>query len=153
MNWRAAMLSVLCGIAWHVLVMLLLTEGEAVLLSPLLPAGGLAGLVAGGYTVWSRRRNGGRERVLHVVANYYIGVWAYAVFGAVLHTLVGDGLSEGWSRAFAGACIFVYYATMIATVAGVLLIPLCWLTRLIVWDLSGSEAPVANAQGQDPRGR
>lgn len=153
MSWRAALLSVLCGVVWHVLVMLLLTRGKAEILSPLLLAGGLAGLVAGGYTVWSLRRNGGRERVLHVVANYYIGVWAYAVFGAVLHTLVGGGLSAGWGRAFAGACSFFYYATLIATVAGVLLIPLCWLTRLIVWDLSGSEALAVNARSQDPRGR
>lgn len=153
MNWRAALVSVLCGTVWHALVMLLLTEGTAEIPSLLLIAGGLAGLVAGGYAVWSLRRNGGRERVLHVVVNYYIGVWAYAVFGAVLQTLVGDGLSEGWGRAFARSCSFVCYATLIATVAGVLLIPLCWLTRFIVWDLSGSEALTVNARSQDRRGR
>lgn len=132
---RVALLSAACGIAWHTLITLLLGRSLLDALSWRLLPGIAAGLAAGMFTIWSRTRRGGRESVWDVIATYYLAVAVYIVAGVPLVIFERDLHLGQLLGAVVGA---LYYAAIVATLLGVVLIPLCFATRHLLWRLRGT---------------
>lgn len=128
--------SILLGLGWNLIVVRLLGGGWRDALEPAWLAGGAAaGWVAGAHTIASRRRNGGSERLQDGLMSYYLAMVAdWFVFVCVerIRLCIQAG---GWTDfnlhdhlALIGA--FLTFGTF---VYGLLLIPLCFLTRRLVW--------------------
>jgi hypothetical protein len=124
------------GIVWHSVVVLLMGEPLANAVSVRMLAGAAAGLCAGCLTVWSRTRHHGRESIVDGLVTYYAAVVTYAfaliVIGAVGDCCAGDkalGLLDCLAATFAMASDAVWFASIM----GVVLIPLCFATRYLLW--------------------
>lgn len=145
MTPRVATLSALFGVAWHaIVVMLIMRRGLREALSPSLIAGALAGLCAGFLTIRSRERRLGQESVLDAVVAYYLAVLAYAVSFVWIGLLTGvdpSGKTMGVLDAFAVTWVAVWYSILYATLMGIVLIPLSFLTRHLLWRFSGRMRP------------
>lgn len=147
MTKRIALLSVACGIAWHMMLIQLMGGSFLDAFSGRLLPSVAAGLAAGYFTIWSRERRAGREAVLDVIVTYYLAVAVYILLSAsftaifeIDHAHVGERL------------VFVFfalgYSAFVATVLGVVLIPLCFATRHLLWRLRGADADqLHNAAG------
>jgi hypothetical protein len=128
--------SILLGLVWNTMVVRLMGGHLADVFRPSwLLAGAIAGAVAGWFTVWSRKRQGGAESFLYGVATYHLGMltyWAsFVVFERVWMCLqhgawtdfdLRDHLVLIW--------LFFFYGTICF---GILLIPLSFLSRYFVW--------------------
>lgn len=137
--FRTVLLSMTFGVQWHCIVLALMGQLEWVVVCIGLPIALLTGALAGLFTVWSRRRREGTESILAVVATYYLAV-VYAIgttiTGAILYAYEGrSGLTHSltWSKIGDELTLFAAYGTMSA----VLLLPLCYITRLLVWRAHG----------------
>lgn len=100
-----------------------------------LPAGAIAGLVAGGYAIQSRRRRDGQESLLHGVAGYYLGIVAYWLSYVVIERLRLCYEHGGWTDFdlhdhLSLILIFLLYGTFWY---GIFLIPLNFLSRHLLW--------------------
>ena len=134
--FRTIFLSMVLGVAWHCIVLGIMGQLTWFAVCLGLPIALLTGAVAGVFTVWSRRRRRGKESVLAVVATYYLALLVYAI-GMTLtesiryayHGESGPTYSFTWSKVGDEITLFAAYGTMFA----VLLLPLCYLTRLLVW--------------------
>jgi uncharacterized membrane protein YfcA len=98
-------------------------------MSSTLLAGALAGWSAGRFTVRVRQLHGGKDRLQDVLWTYYLGFSVYWAAGLLIGFFSGHLSLEG-------AVLIVpafMLAALAATILGVLLIPLCYATRLLVW--------------------
>ena len=141
MTISVAFLCMAFGIVWHTIVVLLmggLTGGlTGGLMGPgwfwRMLAGLVAGLAAGAFTVWSRERQQGRESFVLGLATYYFAVAVYSVslntIGIVVELFRGVELPDAARLLFIG----LFYAFLYGSVLGVVLIPLCFLTRHLLW--------------------
>ncbi|MGK0204296.1 MAG: hypothetical protein ACI9S9_003377 [Planctomycetota bacterium] len=148
MTKRVALLSVACGIAWHVLVTQMM--GGSILSAfswRLLPAVA-AGLAAGAFTIRSRERRGGRERVLDVIVTYYLAVAVYMLAGFPF-VAIFELRDLHMGELVGGLVGGLFSSALIATVYGVALIPLCFATRQVIWRLRGAGAPELDDASDD----
>jgi len=129
--------SIALGIIWNVIVVCLMggTVADAFTL-PWLPAGALAGVAGGVFTVWSRRRRDGDESVLYGIATYYLGILVYWGSFVVIERAIMCVEHGGWTGFdlhdhLRLILTFVAYGS----VCGVLLIPLCFLSRYALWEI------------------
>lgn len=131
---RALFVSAGCGVVWNGLVLLALGHGgPGALLFALHPcmllSGIVAGVAAGAFTVRSRQRHGGTERFRSVVATYFLGAvvwWTGCSLGSAEPTMILRSLG-----------LVLVFATLMAW----LLLPLCLLTRELVWTVHERAAP------------
>lgn len=145
MTPHVAILSMLFGVAWHTIVVLLMGQplGDAGSLGIL--AGAVAGLCAGSLTVRSRERHHGRESIFDGILTYYVAVIVYVLTSVVIGVVV-DAYARGSSSVgplgfLAASWVLTWYAVLFASLAGVLLVPLCFLTRRFLWRFSGRMRP------------
>lgn len=131
-------LSLLLGLAWNTLVVLLVGGRVRELLQPGgLVAGAIAGVVAGSFTVWSRRRIHGGESVQAGIAGYYLAMLAYWATFVVVERVLLCARHGGWTdfdlrdHLMLGVTFLVYGTA----VYGIVLIPLSFLTRHWVWSV------------------
>jgi len=132
------------GVVWHTIVVLLMGQSLGDAASAAMIAGAIAGLCAGFLTVRSRQHRHGRESVLDGVVTYYLAVVAYAVSLVVIGLLAdlgSTGKTLGVVDALAASWALSWYAIIFATLLGIVLIPLCFLTRHLLWRLSGRMRP------------
>jgi hypothetical protein len=128
--------SIALGIAWNVAVVSLMGGRAADAFAPgWLLAGVLAGVAVGVFTVWSRRRRDGRESVVDGLAAYYLGMVVYWAAFVVIQRAIMCVQHRGWTDFdlpdhLGLILIFVTYGTVWF---GVVLIPLCFLCRYLVW--------------------
>lgn len=124
------------GIVWNVVAVCLMGGSvlDALSASWLL-AGAFAGVAAGVFTIWSRRRRKGRESVPYGIATYYLGMLVYWASFVVIARAIMCVEAGGWTDfdlhdhlALIGP--FLIYGTVWF---GVILIPLCFVSRLVLW--------------------
>ena len=131
----AMLVSVGFGFAWHTVAILLLGGGLSGLAHRYLIAGGCAGIVAGAHTLWSRNRNDGRESVPHGIVTYYVGIFTYWIAIVVverIHLFIQMGRWSNFNLRDNLNLIWIFLA--FGTLPwGILLIPLNFATRAIVW--------------------
>ena len=130
--------SIALGVIWNVIAVCIMGGRFGDAFTPaLLLAGALAGIAAGIFTIWSRERRDGRESFLAGIATYYLGMFAYWI-GFVVFERIAMCLRHGGWTDFDLAdhlkmiVIFLVYGTILV---GVLLIPLTFLTRYVLWTL------------------
>lgn len=132
MTTSVALLSMALGLLWHTIVALLMGGLAGPVLSWFMLAGLPAGLAAGAFTVWSRERRQGRESIVLGLVTYYLAVAVYSVssstIGIALY-LRGADLT-GIPVVLIGRLLYAFFY---GTVLGVVLIPLCFLTRHLLW--------------------
>ena len=130
--------SILLGLVWNTIVVCLMGGHVVDAFRPSsLLAGAIAGAVAGLFTVWSRKRQGGAESFLYGVATYYLGMLTYwAGFVIIERTwmcLEHGGWTDFDLRDHLGLIwLFLFWGTVWF---GVLLIPLSFLSRHFVWNI------------------
>lgn len=132
MTWPLALLCVCCGIAWHALFVMMMSDNLYDAFRWTLIAGAVAGYYAGRFTIWSRQQRDGRESLLDVVVTYYLGVGVYYLCGIPILMLAGEG-TLSITDIIPAFCFALTYVGFAATVFGLVLMPLCWLSRHIVW--------------------
>jgi hypothetical protein len=130
--------SVAVGLVWNVIAICLMggRVSEAFSAGWLL-AGALAGVVAGRFTIWSRRRRDGRESVFYGIANYYLGIFVYWASFVVIQRVIMCIQHGGWTDFdlhdhLSLIVVFLVYGTLWF---GILLIPLCFLSRYVLWQI------------------
>jgi hypothetical protein len=130
--------SIVLGIVWNV-VAVCLTGGR--LLDAFTPgwllAGAFAGVAAGVFTIWSRRRRDGKESFFYGIANYYLGIFVYWVSFVVIQRAIMCVQHGGWTDFdlhdhLGLILIFLVYGTVWF---GIILIPLCFLSRYVLWTI------------------
>ncbi len=131
-------LSILFGLAWNTIVLLLMGARGRELVSPSwLVAGVIAGVVAGMFTVASRRQTHGDESFKAGVAGYYLAMLVYWAAFVVIERVLMCVRHGGWTdfdlrdHLMLGAN-FLLYGTV---VYGIGLIPLSFLARNCVWSV------------------
>ena len=128
--------SITLGIAWNVVAVYLM-GGRLVdaFSSGWLLAGALAGIAAGLFTIWSRRRRKGTESFLYGIATYYLGIFVYWASFVIIQRLIMCAQHGGWTDFdlqdhLKFILIFMFYGTVRF---GVILIPLSFLSRYVLW--------------------
>ncbi len=126
----ALLVSVCLGALWHVLVVALILEGSS--FSSMvygLWLGLPAGVAAGLFTIWSKRRWKGPfwtgKAFAGLLSNYYIAVLAYALTMSVF-------TPHGYPPAET-LVVMTGYCLAFGTLYAVVLLPFCWLSREFVW--------------------
>lgn len=134
---RAAVcVSIILGLLWNVIAVSLIGGRLRDALEVGWVAGGaLAGLVAGCFTVWSRKRTDGHETFAYGFATYYLGIvtyWASFVLIERVRLCLQHG---GWTGFdLRDHLILIYWYLMLGTLPyGLILIPLNFLSRYVVW--------------------
>lgn len=126
------------GVVWNVLAVCLLGGKVSDAFTPAwLLAGALAGLAAGFFTIWSRRRRDGRESFLYGIANYYLGIFVYWMSFVVIERVIMCVQYGSWTDFdlhdhLKLIFIFLLYGTVWF---GIILIPLCFLSRYVLWTI------------------
>ena len=128
------LLSALFGFGWHVMALNLWSRNFSGSFEPIwLIAGISTGITMGFFTVWTSRRNGGKERILHGFISYCLAIvlyWLYIQIVYFARELIWFGeLLNGIRVSYELGLSFLYYGTMFAPS----LIPLCFVCRLVVW--------------------
>ena len=129
-------ISIALGIVWNVVVVCLMGGRLLDAFAPgWLLAGALAGVAAGMFTIWSRRRRDGRESFLYGIANYYLGIFVYWVSFVVIERAIMCVQHGGWTDFDLHdhlnlIMVFLLYGTVWF---GVILIPFCFLSRYVLW--------------------
>jgi hypothetical protein len=131
----ALLLSVVLGLVWNLIAVVLLGGRSADALRPgWLAAGVVAGLVAGLHTIWSRARRAGGESLGDVLANYGLGIVAYWLAFLVVERVRLCLDHGGWTDFGLGDHLrllpWLVYGSVLY---GVVLIPLAVLSRILVW--------------------
>jgi hypothetical protein len=130
--------SILLGLIWNVLVVSLMGGRLAEALRPSwLVGGAVAGALAGWFTVWSRRRREGGERFLDGLATYYLALVAYWASYVVVERASMCVRHGGWTDFdLRDHLLLIVWFLVYGTLwYGILLIPLTFLTRHVVWGL------------------
>jgi hypothetical protein len=123
------------GLVWNLLAVRLMGGRAVDALAPAwLLAGGIAGLAAGLFTVRSRRREG-RETLLHGLATYYLGIVVYWLSFVVVQRILLSLRHGGWTDFdLRDHLMLILTLLSYGTVPyGLVLIPLCFATRYVVW--------------------
>jgi hypothetical protein len=128
--------SIAFGIAWNVAAMCLLGGRVVDAFAPgLLVGGAIAGMVAGAFTIWSRRRAGGHERVRDVIAHYFITAVAYWIGFVVTERIIMCVQHGGWTDfdlhdhlSFV-LMLVVYHGIQ----SSLVLVPFSALSRFVIW--------------------
>lgn len=128
------------GLTWHAAATALMGMEETGTLSlwPGIVAGVLTGLAATWHTVWTIRRNDGKERFWHGVANFLLAI---AVYGFLLFWLSGGWVGPERSLPFfhrlIGSASFAFYLLAYGVLFyGIFLLPLCFASRTLVWSVA-----------------
>ena len=131
----AMALSTALGLGWSMLAVRLMGGRWVDMLTPSwLIAGAVAGLVAGRFTVWSRSRRDGREHVLDVFATYYLAIIVYsATYSVGERILLLARLGRWMPFEYDDVRMIVSMVWLGTILYGILLIPLSWLSRGLVW--------------------
>jgi len=130
--------SIALGIVWDVIAVRLMGGKFVDAFSPAwLVSGALAGISAGLFTIWSRRRREGRESFFHIVATYYLGIFVYwigivVIARAILCVQHGGWTDFGLRDHLKMILIFLTYGTY---PFGLILIPLSLLSRNVLWKI------------------
>ena len=138
--------SIVIGIAWNAVVVFLMGGMAGDAFAPgWLVSGALAGVAVGVFTVWSRTRRDGRESVIDGIAAYYLGMFVYWACFVVVERAILCVQHGGWTDFdlpdhVGLILIFLTYGTVWW---GVVLIPLCFLSRLLVWKIYTRSAAYA----------
>jgi hypothetical protein len=132
MTTSVALLSMAFGLLWHTIVALLMGGLAGPVLSWFMLAGLPAGLAAGAFTIWSRKRLQGRESIVMGLATYYLAIAVYSLASGAVGIVAYLRTSEldTIATVLGGRLM---YAVIYGTVLGVVLIPLCFLTRHLLW--------------------
>ena len=152
MTTSVALLSMALGVVWHTIVALLMGGLAGPVLSWFMLAGLPAGLAAGSFTVWSRKRRQGRESIVLGLATYYLAVTVYSVASSAIGITVylrGAELSA-IPTVLIGR---LFYAFFYGTILGVVLIPFCFLTRHLLWQFHVRMLPNKPQQATRRAGR
>ena len=129
-------ISVLLGLVWNTIAVTLLGGRVMDAFKPSwLLAGAIAGAVAGWFTIWSRNRREGEERLLDGFATFYLGIVIYWISFVVIERAVMCVKHGGWTDFdlrdhLTMIGIFLLYGTLWY---GIVLIPLCFLSRWLIW--------------------
>ena len=130
--------SIALGIVWNVIAVRLMGGRMVDALAPAwLLAGALAGAAGGAFTVWSRQRRDGRESLLYGIATYYLGIVVYWASYVVIQRIILCVQHGGWTdfdlRDHLSLIVtFLMYGTVWF---GLILIPLCFLSRHVIWKI------------------
>lgn len=144
MPLEAGLVAILLGVLWHTAIGVYKQAAIGDILSWNVLAGASAGLCAGYLTWRSRQRHGGAERFFDGVITYYAAAITYSVGLAVVDLLTGMSISArrvGIDRALdlaVAAVAACWYVVVVASVFGILLIPLCLVTRHVFWRVSST---------------
>jgi hypothetical protein len=159
MSTRAVFVSLVLGVMWQAMLVDLFGRRvfdplDGPLTGPL--AGAIAGLCAGELTFRSRHRRQGRESIRDGVLTFYAGVLSYALalslIGVVVYVCVGNATLRGiesYPQAVFGVCL---YAVVGVILWGVVLIPLCFMTRFLFWQLCGERTQLPPNTEESARG-
>jgi len=126
------------GIVWNIIAVRLMGGRLVDAFSPgWVLAGALAGVAAGTFTIWSRRRRDGRERFLYCIATYYLGIFVYWASYVVIQRIIMCVQHGGWTDFDLHdhlnlIFIFLVYGTIWW---GIILIPLCFVSRYALWKI------------------
>ena len=129
--------SVALGIVWNVVAVRLMGGTLADALSPAwLLAGAIAGVAAGGFTIWSRRRRHGEESIADGLATFYLGMFAYWLGFLIIQRVIMCVQHGGWTDfdLYDHVNLIIIFFSY-GTVLGIALIPLCFLSRYLVWNV------------------
>jgi hypothetical protein len=133
MTTRVAFLSMAFGIVWHTIVALLMGGLNGPACSWRMLAGLVAGLAAGAFTVWSRERQQGRESIVLGLATYYLAVAVYSVSSTTIEIVVDLFRGTELPGIHSVLLFGLFYAFFYGSILGIVLIPLCFLTRHLLW--------------------
>ncbi len=138
----ALVLSIICGFIWHCLIVNFPKRRFELeqILTRWFFAGGIAGLGAGIYTIWSRRRNLKSESIFHGFMNYYVGIlcyWYGIIFVGVCIDLFSfrDVSKINFEEYLTMVFFLMYFGTVFYSP---FLIPLTFVTRWVVWSVHGT---------------
>ena len=129
-------LSVLLGLAWNMIAVYLMGGGIADSFKPgWLIAGALAGVAAGVFTVWSRKRRDGRESILWGLATYYLGIFVYWLAFVLIERALMCIEKGGWTDFdLPDHLKLIWLFLIFGTVwYGIILIPVAFLSRYVIW--------------------
>jgi hypothetical protein len=128
--------SVALGIVWNVVAVCLMGGRMVDAFAPgWMLAGAIAGIATGLFAIWSRRRTDGSETFLYGLANYYIGIFVYWAAFVLIQRAIMCVQHGGWTDFdlhdhLKLILVFLIYGTL---VWGIILIPLCFLSRFVLW--------------------
>jgi hypothetical protein len=137
------LVSIAFGVLWNVIAVRLMGGRFLEALSAgLMLAGAIAGVAAGLFTIWSRRRRDGEESLFYGIAGYYLGIVVYWISFVVIERVIMCVEHGGWTDFdlhdhLALIVIFLVYGTVWF---GVILIPLSFLTRFVLWKIYSRSA-------------
>lgn len=113
------------GLIWHTIAMKLSNSFEY-LFNPIFIIGGIASAhFTSEFTIWSRKRANGKEKLIYLLPTYYLGITVYWFFSLFLY-------SPFTIDTYKLLCVYFYISTIMY---GIILIPLCYLTRKLVWQI------------------
>jgi hypothetical protein len=130
--------SIAVGLLWNFLAVRMMGGDLLDALRPTwLIAGATAGLAAGFFTIWSRRRRDGSESFLNVLATFYLGIIVYWMTFVINERILMCIERGGWTDFdlrdhLMMIVIFLGYGTILY---GIFLIPLTFLSRYLVWKM------------------
>jgi hypothetical protein len=125
------------GYLWNAVAMYLMGGGmNEIMRSSFTGAGVIAGIAGAGFTVWSRRKTLGFECLRYVLANYYVGILAYWVSFIVIERVWLCINTGGWTDFdLYDNVILIFWLLFGSVWYGIFLIPLCYGSRFLVWEL------------------
>ena len=132
------LLSIALGIVWNVIAVCLMGDRPFDAFRPSwLLAGAFAGVAAGMFTIWSRRRRNGRESFLYGIATYYLGIFVYWAGFLFIERVIMCVQHGGWTDFdlpdhLRMIVFFLVYGTIWF---GIILIPLSFLSRHVIWKI------------------
>ena len=130
--------SIAVGLLWNILAVRMMSGDLREALRPaLLIAGATAGLAAGLFTIWSRKRRGGDESFLYALATFYLGITVYWLTFVFVERILMCVQHGGWTDFdlrdhLMLILVFLGYGTILY---GIFLIPLTFLSRYLVWKM------------------
>ena len=124
-------LAIALGMIWHTLALAVGGQSATKAWSWGLLAGAIAGVAAGQFTLWSRKRLHGRESFGHVAATYYLAILVYWFSGGMIEALLG--IDGGDREPFVAYIFGLPWVLGYCTLLGVVLLPLCWVSRDLLW--------------------
>lgn len=128
--------SVVLGVIWSAIVLAIMgARGSEWSASTWYLAGAIAGLAAAKFTVWSKIRSDGTERFLDGLATFYVGMFAFWGSYVVIERIAICIQFRGWSdfNLHDHLLLIVWIVVYGTFIWGILLIPLTFLTRWLVW--------------------
>lgn len=137
------LISILLGLAWNAIVSALMSGRPQDAFTPSwLAAGAIAGLTCGRYTVRSRLRRDGAESFAHVLATYYLGMVVYWAVFVVVQRVTLCIRARGWTDFdLHDHLVLIWWFFAYGTLKyGILLIPLAFLSRLVIWKVHRASA-------------